>query len=173
MQASVLLLRPIAFRQQDTIRTEIPVCPTGAVHFALIPAVTPLQFPIVIVVKVSFPPLVKVGAIFSPDRVSRSGLLRQIGLGSMCLDGDDEPCTCYKNGIPLSEHPIIVTSADFVSCYKGRSYTLLEDETVLISDTESVATALPHNSGGASGSVAQCRTRGRNSGIQGPFALPH
>ena len=55
---------------------------------------------------------------------------------------DDEPCTCYKNGIPMSEHPILVTSADFVSCYKGRSYTLLEDETVLISDMESVATAL-------------------------------
>ena len=103
VQATVLLLRPIAFRLQrvhDTIRTEIPVCPTGAVHFALIPAVTPLQFPIVIVVKVSFPPLEKVGAIFSPDKVSRSGLLRQFGLESMCLDGDDEPCTCYKNGIP-------------------------------------------------------------------------
>ena len=62
LQASVLLLRPIAFRLQrvhDTIRTEVPVCPTGTVHFALIPAVTPIQFPIVIVVKISFPPLVK------------------------------------------------------------------------------------------------------------------
>ena len=141
----------------------MPVCPLGAVHLALIPAVTPLQFPIVIVVKVSFPPLVRVGAIFSPDRVSRSGLLRQLGLESMCLDEDDEPCTCYRSGTPMSEHPIIVTSADFVSCYKGRSYTLLEDDTVLISDTESVAVALLRNSGSARGSTAQCRTHGRNS----------
>ena len=90
----------------------------------------------------------------------------------MCLDGDDEPCTCYKNGIPMSEHPIMVNSADFVSCYKGRSYTLLEDETVLISDTESVATALPHNSGAAGGRIGHCRTGEHSSGPQGPSALP-
>ena len=90
----------------------------------------------------------------------------------MCLDGDDEPCTCYKNGIPMSEHPIMVNSADFASCYKGRSYTMLEDEAVLISDTESVATALPHNSGSANGGLAQCRAPGRNNGHQGTYSAP-
>ena len=73
----------------------------------------------------------------------------------------------------MSEHPIFLNSADFVSCYKGRSYTLLEEETVLISDTESVVTALPHNNGRLSGAVGHCQAGGPNSGPQAPAGLPH
>ena len=74
VQASALLVRPVAFRLQrvhDAIRTEMPVCPIGMAYFALVPALTPANFPLVIAVKISFPPMVKVGAIFCPDRLSR------------------------------------------------------------------------------------------------------
>ena len=91
----------------------------------------------------------------------------------MCLDGNDEPCTCYKNGIPMSEYPILLSSADFVSCYKGRSYTLIEDETALISDTESVVAMIPHNHGGLSGAVGNCQAGGPNSGPPASAGLPH
>ena len=133
--------------------------------------VTPARFPIVIVVKISFPPMVKVGAIFSPDRL---GLLRQLRLEGMCLFGDEEPCTCYRNGIPMSEHPIMVNSADFVSCYKGRSCTMLAEGAVMISDTESIGTAPPRNSEGASEVLpfARCRAPGRTNGHQGFSSAP-
>ena len=99
VQASALLVRPVAFRLRpqrvhEAIRTEMPVCRIGTAYFALVPALTPAYSPLVIVVKISFPPMVKVGAIFCPDRLSRLGLLRQLGLDGMCLLGDEEPCTC-------------------------------------------------------------------------------
>ena len=84
--------------------------------------------------------MAKVGAIFCPDRLSRLGLLRQLGFDGMCLLGDEEPCTCYHNGIQMSEHPALFSSADFVPCYKGRSYTMVADDVVSISDAESITT---------------------------------
>ena len=63
---------------------------------------------------------------------------------------------CYKNGVPISDHPVFVHHADFVSCYKGRSYTLVEEETVIISDTESVVAVPPRHTGGVSGSNGHC-----------------
>ena len=131
IQASVLLLRPIAFRLlrvNEAIRGELPVCPVDSIHYALIPALTPPHFPIVIVVKISFPPIMQLGAIFTADRVSCSGLINQLGLADQCMNDGEEPCVCYKNGIPFSNHPIFVHHSDFVSCHKGRSYTLVEDE---------------------------------------------
>ena len=41
VQASALLLRPIAFRLlrvNEAIRGELPVCPSDSIHYALIPA---------------------------------------------------------------------------------------------------------------------------------------
>ncbi len=175
VQASALLVRPIRLQRVYTMPyAQRYQYASGTVHFALIPAVTPARFPIVIVVKISFPPMVKVGAIFSPDRLSRLGLLRQLGLESMCLSGDEEPCTCYRNDIPRSEHPIMVSSADFVSCYKGRSYTMLEEEAVMISNTESIGTAPPRNSEGASEVLpfAHCRAPSRTNGHQGFSSAP-
>ena len=143
VQVSALLIRPAAFRLQrvhDAIRIEMPVCPINTLFFALVPALTPANFPLVIVVKISFPPMVKVGAIFCPDRLSRLGLLRHLGLDSMCLLEDEEPCTCYHNGIQMSEHPVLFSSADFVSCYKGRSYIMVADDVVSVFDAESIMT---------------------------------
>ena len=173
VQASVLLLRPIAFRLQqahDAIRGELPVCPTESVHFALIPALTPPPFPIVIVVKISFPPMMQLGAIFCSEKVSRLGLLRQLGLADQCRD-EDEPCACYKNGIPTSEHPIFINSADFVSCHKGRSYTLVEED-CLICDTESVVAVPPHHNGVVSGVSGQCLSSDPNGGPLSVVGLP-
>ena len=70
----VFFLCAIAFRLlrvHEAIRGELPVCPTDSIHYALIPALTPPQFPIVIVVKISFPPIMQVGAIFCSEQVSR------------------------------------------------------------------------------------------------------
>ena len=101
----------------EAIRGELPICPSDSIHYALIPALTPPQFPIVIVVKISFPPIMQLGAIFGSDQVSRFGLLRQLGLADQCMYEGDEPCACYKNGVPISDHPIFVNHADFVSSH--------------------------------------------------------
>ena len=61
--------------------------------------------------------------------------------------------------------------ADFVSCHKGRSYTLVEEETVLISDTESVVAVPPHRAGGMSGANSHCLSSGPAAGsmaVAGP-----
>ena len=50
---------------------------------------------------------------------------------------------CYKNGMPISDHPVPVNHADFVSCYKGRSYAIDDDEAVIIPDTETTLTGPP------------------------------
>ena len=143
VQESALLLRPCALgcaRVHDAIRVEMPICPRDMIHFALIPALSPPHFPIVIVVKVSFPPIVQVGAVFCSDHISRFGLLLQLGVADF---DDDEPCVCYKNGMPISDHPVSVNHADFVSCYKGRSYAIDDEEAVIISDSETTLTGPP------------------------------
>ena len=99
---------PVAFRLQkvhDAIRTEMPVCPVSTSFFALTPALTPTHFPLVIVVKISLPPVVKRGAIFSPDMLSREGVIRHLGLEEKCSPDDEEPCTCCHNGIEMSDQP--------------------------------------------------------------------
>ena len=176
VQASVLLLRPIAFRLlrvNEAIRGELPVCPFDSIHCALIPALTPPYFPIVMVVKISFPPIVQLGAIFSADQVSRSGLISQLGLADQCMNVGEEPCVCYKNGVPFSDHPLFVHHADFVSCHKGRSYTLVEEDAVLVSDTESVIAVPPRRTGGMVGDIGHCPSGGLSSGsvaLTGPSA---
>ena len=167
IQASVLLLRPIAFRLlrvNEAIRGELPVCPVDSIHYALIPALTPPPFPIVIVVKVSFPPIMQLGAIFTADRVSCAGLINQLGLANQCMNEGEEPCVCYKNGIPFSNHPIFVHHADFVSCHKGRSYTLVEDDSVVVSDTDSVVAVPPRHTGGMTGATGHCPSGGLGLG---------
>ena len=167
VQESALLLRPCAFRflrVHEAIRGELPICPSDSLHYALIPALTPPQFPMVIVVKVSFPPIVQLGAIFCSDHISRFGLLRQLGLADQCTFDGDEPCVCYKNGVPISDHPVFVHHADFLSCYKGRSYTLVEEEAVLISDTESVVVGPPRHTEDFSGSNGHCLYGGTGAG---------
>ena len=148
----------------EAIRGELPICPSDSLHYALVPALTPPQFPMVIVVKVSFPPIVQLGAIFCSDHISRFGLLRQLGLADQCTFDGDEPCVCYKNGVPISDHPVFVHHADFVSCYKGRSYTLVEEEAVIISDTESVVVGPPRHTGSFSGSNGHCLHGGTGAG---------
>ena len=176
VQASVLLLRPIAFRLlrvNEAIRGELPVCPFDSIHYALIPALTPPHFPIVIVFKISFPPIMQLGAVFTADQVSRSGLIGQLGLADQCMNDGDEPCVCYKNGVPFSDHPIFVHHADFVSCHKGRSYTLVEEDAVVVSDTESVIAVPPRRTGGIIGNHGHCPSGGLSPGsmaITGPLA---
>ena len=139
VQESALLLRPCALRcarVHDAIRVEMPICPCDTIHFALIPALSPPHFPMVIVVKVSFPPIVQVGAVFCSDHISRFGLLLQLGFADQCSFDGDEPCVCYKNGMPISDHPVSVNHADFVSFYKGRSYAIDDEDAVIISDSE-------------------------------------
>ena len=78
VQESALLLRPCALRcarVHDAIRVEMPICPCDTIHFALIPA----SISSTIVVKVSFPPIVQVGAVFCSDHISRFGLLLPLG----------------------------------------------------------------------------------------------
>ena len=138
---SALLIRPVAFRLKqvhDAIRSEMPVCPVGSKFFALLPALTPTHFPLVVVVKISFPPLLRRGAIFSPDLLGRLGVIRHLGLEGMCGSDDEEPCICYHNGIEMNEQASLIESADFISCHKGRSYTTVEEEVVTVSDAESV-----------------------------------
>ncbi len=150
LQESALLLRPCALRflrVHEAIRAEVPICPRDTIHYALIPAMSPPHFPIVIVVKISFPPLVQIGAVYCSEQIGRFGLLLQLGLADQCTFDGDEPCLCYKNGIPFSDHPVSVNHADFVSCYKGRSYTREDEEAVLISDTESMTAGPPRNAG--------------------------
>ena len=96
--------------------------------------------------------------------MNRIGLLSQLGLADQCMNEGDEPCVCYRNGIPFSDHPIPVTHADFVSCHKGRSYTLFEDETVLISDTESVIAVPPRHTGLTGGGPGHCPSSGLSPG---------
>ena len=146
VQESALLLRPCALRcarVHDAIRVEMPICPCDTIHFALIPALSPPHFPMVIVVKVSFPPIVQVGAVFCSDHISRFGLLLQLGFADQCSFDGDEPCVCYKNGMPISDHPVSVNHADFVSCYKGRSYAIDDEDAVIISDSETTLTGPP------------------------------
>ena len=146
LQESALLLRPCALRfvrVHEAIRVEMPICPCDTIHYALIPALSPPHFPMVIVVKVSFPPIIQVGAVFCSDYISRFGLLLQLGFADLCSFDGDEPCVCYKNGMPISDHPVPVNHADFVSCYKGRSYAIDDDEAVIISDTETTLTGPP------------------------------
>ena len=167
VQASALLLRPIAFRLlrvNEAIRGELPVCPSDSLHYALIPALTPPQFSTVIVVKISFPPFIQIGAIFCAIQVTRMGLLSQLGLADQCMNDGEEPCVCYRNGVPFSEHPILVSHADFVSCHKGRSYTLFEDEAVLISDTESVIAVPSRRTDLLSVGTGQCPPGGLSPG---------
>ena len=38
--------------------------------------------------------------------------------------------------MPISDHPVSVNHADFVSCYKGRSYAIDDEDAVIISDSE-------------------------------------
>ena len=106
----------------------------------------------------------QLGAIFCADHVSRFGLLSQLGLSDHCMNDGEEPCVCYKNGVPFSDHPIFVNHADFVSCHKGRSYTLVEEETVLISDTESVIAVPPRRTGGMIGNTGHCPSGGLSPG---------
>ena len=148
----------------EAIRGELPVCPVDSIHYALIPALTPPPFPIVIVVKVSFPPIMQLGAIFTADRVSCAGLINQLGLANQCMNEGEEPCVCYKNGIPFSNHPIFVHHADFVSCHKGRSYTLVEDDAVVVSDTDSVVAVPPRHTGGMTGATGHCPSGGLGLG---------
>ncbi len=140
VQLSALLIRPVAFRLQrvhDAIRTEMPVCPVNTCYLVLAPALTAADSPLVIVVKISLPPM---GAIFCPDRLSRLGILRHLGLEGMCPLEDEEPCTCYHNGIEMNDQPSLISGADFISCYKGRSFTMVAEDGVSVSDAESIMT---------------------------------
>ena len=42
--------------------------------------------------------------------------------------------------MPISDHPVSVNHADFVSCYKGRSYAIDDEDAVIISDSETTLT---------------------------------
>ena len=169
VQESALLLRSCAFRflrVHEAIRAEIPICPMDSIHYALIPALTSPRFSVVIVVKVSFPPIVQMEAIFCSDHISRFGLLRQLDLADQCTFDGDEPCVRCKNGVPISDHPVFVHHADFVSCYKeGRSYTLVEEEAVIIFDIESVVVGPLRHTGGFSGSNGDCLHGGTGVGF--------
>ena len=116
------------------------VCPVSTSFFALSPALTPTSFPLVIVVKIFLPPMVKRGAIFSPDMLSRRGVIRHLGLEGMCSPDDEGPCTCYHNGIEMNDQPSLISGADFISCYKGRSYTMVAEDVVSVSDADSIVT---------------------------------
>ena len=48
------------------------------------------------------------GAVFCSDHISRFGLLLQLGFADQCSFDGDEPCVCYKNGMPISDHPVFV-----------------------------------------------------------------
>ena len=86
----------------------------------------------------------QVGAVFCSDHISRFGLLLQLGFADQCSFDGDEPCLCYKNGMPISDHPVPANHADFVSCYKGRSYAIDDDDdAVIISDSETTLTGPP------------------------------
>ena len=56
------------------------------------------------------------------------------------MNEGEEPCVCYKNGIPFSNQH----HSDFVS----RSYTLVEDDAVVVSDTEAVVAVPTRHTGG-------------------------
>ena len=133
---SVLMIWPVAFVLRKVY--DSAVCPIGTSIFALIPALTPGDFPTVIAAKVTFPPLVAMGAVFCPDCMNRIGVLRHLGLEGMCHPEDEEPCQCYHNGIEMTDDPSMFSSADFVSCNKGRSYTMIAEDVVSVVDTDSV-----------------------------------
>ena len=124
------MIRPVAFvlrEVHDSIRNGMPVCPVGTRFFVLVPALTPSAFPTVIAAKINFPPLLATGAVFCPGLMNRIGLLPHLGLEGMCHPEDDEPCICYHNGVEMNERLSLFNSADFVSCYKGRSFTMMDN----------------------------------------------
>ena len=84
--------------------------------------------------------MVKRDAIFSPDMLSRLGVIRHLGLEGMCSPDDEEPCACYHNGIEMNDQPSLISGADFISCYKGRSYTMVAEDVVSVSDADSIIT---------------------------------
>ena len=94
-------------------------------------------------IKISLPCLLRRGAIFSPDMLSRLGVIRHLGLEGMCSPDDDEPCTCYHNGIEMNDQPSLMSRADFISCYKGRSYTMVAEDVVSVSDADSIIILSP------------------------------
>ena len=64
----------------------------------------------------------------------------------------------------MSDRPVFVNHADFVSCYKGRSYALDDEEAVLISDTESMVAGPPLLTGHHSGCNGQVLQGGAGAG---------
>ena len=86
VQRSAMLICPVAFvlsLVHDSIRNEMPVCPSGTKLLTLLPALTPNGFPTVIVAKVNFAPMMVVGAVFAPDLLNRIRLIRHLGLEGM------------------------------------------------------------------------------------------
>ena len=97
---------------------------------------TPPSYPSVIAVKISFPPLVLTGAVFCSDFLNHMGMIRHLGEETRCRDDDEEPCTCYLNGREMDEQLVRLIAADYVACYKGRSFTIAE---IQISSVEGIS----------------------------------
>ena len=117
-------------------RVEAVVCLRMSRHVLLLPSVGCDIYPSVILVAILCPPIFASGALFAPAAMNFRGVINFLGLSSLCDEAAEEPCSCYHNGRPMNANVEVFAHGDFLSCYRGRSFTLQSEEVLSISDCE-------------------------------------
>ena len=117
-------------------RVEAVVCLRMSRHVLLLPSVGCDIYPSVILVAILCPPIFASGALFAPAALNFLGVINFLGLSSLCDEAIEEPCSCYHNGRPMNANVEVFAHGDFLSCYRGRSFTLQSEEVLSISDCE-------------------------------------
>ena len=118
-------------------RVESVICLRMSRHLLLLPSVGGDHYPSVVLVAILCPPIFASGALFAPASMNFRGVIYFLGLASLCDEAPEEPCRCYHNGRPMDGSVEVFAHGDFLSCYRGRSFTLQSEEVFSISDCES------------------------------------